>query len=372
PFILPLHTSQLKPQDKSTLVELLSMDYPIKIFLQVDDLYHQQLPTQVLHPQECSCWASALGRMALQLNTAYVMQSGYSNITALTQSFPESIRYDGPALLMVYGGIPESHSALPPFVTAAAAEEARIFPAFCYNPANGDDWASRFTLEFTTAFEQRWPENPFYFTDINDEQGELSLSFTPMEFWMCDKRFRQYFLPVPVTQWHSHMMEAEQFLDDIGEKLTTENIPYLLAVDDEKTIWRVLPNHSIIHGAQKIARIWKSIQELGGVNNSHALRLLEAERQKLKEEIEAELAELKAQHQTEMEKTVEEMAEDVISSIAAALLGGSMPAPLTGAPSRPTAPTTPREAPPTPQVSEESATEEAEAPAVEEEEEELS
>ena len=51
----------------------------------------------------------------------------------------------GPALFSVFAGAPAAAGDLPRYLTAAAAMESRAFPAFVYDAAAGDNWATRFS-----------------------------------------------------------------------------------------------------------------------------------------------------------------------------------------------------------------------------------
>ncbi len=372
PMILPLKSSQLKAEDKAALMELLASDFPIKIVLQVEDLYTGRNHQRCLDPRNQNCWATAVARMAINLQTAYVLQCAFSNVEALRQAFPESIRYDGPALLAIYTGIPKHYTHLPAYLTAAAAQDSRVFPAFRFHPDAGDDWASRFSVDFTPRAEQAFPVTPLVFLDEQGQETTREETFTPVDFWLCDERFRNHYLAINMEDWHEHLHPVRDFLAAENGSIFPEQVPYILAVYEQGEIVPAIPTHTIISEGKRVRMMWRSLQELGGIDNSYVLRALEAERQRLKEETQAEVQSLEEKHREEMTRAVESLAEDVISNIAAALLSegaftgaaGAFPATAPAAPPPPAAPapeTVEPEAPP-----EAPAEEETEAEAEEE------
>ncbi|MCK5364689.1 MAG: ferredoxin, partial [Gammaproteobacteria bacterium] len=65
---------------------------------------------------------------------------------------------------------------------------------------------------------------------------------------------------------------------------TLDKVPYVYLVDAQKRLHRVIVRRALLTFARKCLANWRSLQELAGINNSHALRLLERERARLEEE----------------------------------------------------------------------------------------
>ena len=64
----------------------------------------------------------------------------------------------------------------------------------------------------------------------------------------------------------------------MSAKDLSEKVPCLLMVDRDNRLQKVIVNDTLIREARRCAEAWRSLQELGGVHNSHAARLLEQER----------------------------------------------------------------------------------------------
>ena len=87
----------------------------------------------------------------------FVLQTTSSNLYQLRDRLLDGLRVRGPAPFSVFSGSATPSSDLPPYLTAAAAMEARAFPAFTYDPAAGPDLASRFSLDDNPQPELDWP-----------------------------------------------------------------------------------------------------------------------------------------------------------------------------------------------------------------------
>ena len=63
--------------------------------------------------------------------------------------------------------------------------------------------------------------------------------------------------------------------DDIDR---IDSLPSLLMVDPDDRLHKVIVTEKIIREARRCLSMWNSLQELGGIRNSHAERLLARER----------------------------------------------------------------------------------------------
>lgn len=73
------------------------------------------------------------------------------------------------------------------------------------------------------------------------------------------------------------MVPVTEFLAREPKDLS-EKVPCLLMVDDDNRLQKVIVNDRLVQEARRCAEAWRSLQELGGVHNSHAARLVEQER----------------------------------------------------------------------------------------------
>ena len=90
------------------------------------------------------------------------------------------------------------------------------------------------------------------------------------------------------------MIPLGEYLRD-GEAKNQGKVPYILMVGEDNVLHRVVVTRAVAEAAKRYESAWRNLQELGGIDNSHALRLLEREKQIWEEEKQKELDELRSQ-----------------------------------------------------------------------------
>ena len=258
---------------------------PGKVLVQTDDL---------LAPSTAGCEHVAIALGSKQLagaaigNSAfYVMQSSSSNLVQLRDEIFRGLAYPGPALFSVYSGATADSSDLPPYLAAAAAMESRAFPAFTYDPSAGPDLASRFHVDDNPGADLDWPVQSFAYEDQEHQRLSERLAFTLVDFLACDRRYAQHFASVSRAKWNGSMAPVAEFLAD-GSNDLAEKVPYLLMVDRDDVLQKVIVDDKLIREARQCAGMWRSLQELGGIHNSHAARLVAQERKAWMEQAQRE------------------------------------------------------------------------------------
>jgi ferredoxin len=96
-----------------------------------------------------------------------------------------------------------------------------------------------------------------------------------------------------------------------------ETIPYLLMVDESNVLQRVVVDDKLVHSARRCRERWRSLQELGGINNSHANKLLEAERLRWEQESARVVEEMQRVAQVAPSEAVSEPVEVTATETAA-------------------------------------------------------
>ena len=91
---------------------------------------------------------------------------------------------------------------------------------------------------------------------------------------------------MPRAKWTADLVPVAEFLTREPKNLT-DKVPCLLMVDRDNQLQKVIVNDTLVQEARRCAEAWRSLQELGGVHNSHAARLLEQERKAWADQAEA-------------------------------------------------------------------------------------
>jgi hypothetical protein len=272
-YLICLRAADLAAAESDLILPAFVAGMPAKIVLQTDDLLEQS-------PIGSEYMISGLrGRQLVSTSIGfgayYVLQSSSSSLFQLREQILRGISYPGPALFSVFSGA--SAAGIPPYLTAAAAAESRVFPAFTYDPSAGPDWASRFSLHANSQIDLAWPQQRLDYEDEEQQLVSETLAFTLVDFAACDPRCAKHFAKVPRPKWTADLVPVSEFLAHEPNDLV-ERVPCLLMVDSENHLQKMVVNDKLVREARRCAEAWRSLQELGGVHNSHAALLVERER----------------------------------------------------------------------------------------------
>lgn len=264
----------LDAAETAQMVELLAAGLPIKVLVRTDD---------VLEPSKVAEGHVALGLRARQLvNTAigltdvFVFQSGASHLFRMRESLLRALSYDGPALFSVFSGATGHNSDIPPYLVAAAAMESRVFPALVYDPSAGSDWATRLAVDENPSLDDDWPTHKFLFEDESLQAGTEHLAFTLADFMSMDNRFFGHFAVVPAAECSDDLIPVPKALETVVSGMPDE-VPVVTLVDADGCIRRAIVDDRLLRETRRCLTMWHSLQELGGIHNSHAERLLAKE-----------------------------------------------------------------------------------------------
>jgi ferredoxin len=257
--------------ENAILMEMLSSGLPVKVLVETSDLY-----------EEAAIGAGhfAFGVRSVRLaNTAtglggvYVVQTTSANLPALRERIKKGFAHRGAALFSIYAGAPAPAGELPSYLTAAAALEARAFPAFAYDPYAGDNQAARFILADNPQADADWPTMTLEYADENQQRVAEPVAFSYIDFVLCDRRYARHFARVPRERWNASMIPAADWMAR-DPKTLGDLVPYVFAVDADDVLQRVIVDQRLMHAAVRCRTLWHRLQEQGGIHNSHAERLL--------------------------------------------------------------------------------------------------
>src|SRR5664279_2971667 len=272
-YLICLRAADFRAAESDLILRAFVAGMPAKLVVQTDDLLEQSpIRDDYLF---AGLRSRQLASSAIGFGASYVLQSSSSGLFQLREQVLRGLAYRGPALFSLFSGA--NASSLPVSYTAAAAAESRAFPAFTYDPSAGADWASRFSLYANSQVDL---DSPVQQLEYEDEQHQLvseTVAFTLVDFAACDPRCAKYFAKVPRAKWTDDLLPVSEFLARERKDLT-EKVPCLLMVDRDNRLQKVIVNDTLVREARSCVEAWRSLQELGGVHNSHAARLLEQER----------------------------------------------------------------------------------------------
>jgi hypothetical protein len=289
-YLVCLRSENLALPENGGLMEILASEAPIKVVVQIGDILEE--PSLRTAHLGFTTPAAQLGRMAMGPGTVYVLQSASSHLHQMRSKIMAGLRYAGPALFNVFAGSPRGAAVLPPYLLAAAAMQSRAFPAFCYDPAAGPDWAARFALDGNPQLEADWPVHEFGYEDEARQSVSGRLAFTFVDFAACDPRYAKHFAIIPREEWNGSLVPVDHGLAGEADPASGK-VPYLEMVDHDCVLRRVLVDEKLIAAAQRCREMWHSLQELGGIRSPRAEQLLARKRKAWEEQKSREIEALK-------------------------------------------------------------------------------
>jgi hypothetical protein len=275
-YLICVSARKLKGAEGDKLMEMLSAGLPVKILVQTDELTDEPSISGDAH-LGFGTRAKQLATMAIGLSEVYVLQSSASNLFQYREHLFKGMAYRGPALFSIYSGASSNPAALPAYLDSAAAMEARAFPAYTYNPSAGPNLAARFSLDGNIQAELDWPVQAFDYEDERNQRVVDRLAFTPIDFLCCDPRYAKHFARVPRAKWNASMVPVADYLAREATVLP-EKVPCVLMVDRDDMLQKAIADDALLRAVQRCREHWHSLQELGGIHNSHAEQLLARER----------------------------------------------------------------------------------------------
>ncbi len=266
----------LDPAETARLVEFLAAGLPIKVLVQTDDVLEAKTLAEG-HGVALGLRARQLVETAIGLTDVFVYQASASQLFRTRKSLLRGLKYDGPALFSVFSGSNGHTGGIPAYLVAAAAMESRAFPALVYDPSAGSDWATRLSVDDNQQPDEDWPVHTFAFEDEELQARKEEIAFTLADFMAMDDRFFGHFAVVPENDRSDTMITVPEALEASLEGLP-ENVPFVTLVDDEGGLQRAILDNRTMLEVRRCRMMWHSLQELGGIHNSHAERLIDKER----------------------------------------------------------------------------------------------
>jgi hypothetical protein len=291
-YLVCMNDKAYDDSNKAALIEILSSELPIKVLFQTSEVFESS--SMKNGRGAFAGWNLGLANMATSLGGAFVLQTTNSSLHQMSEGISEGLMCRGPALFSVFSGGDPKSSNLPPYLVSASATQSRAFPTLLYSPQNGDDWASRFSIDANPQPERIWAMGEFSYQDEEAQKVSEELAFTLVDHLATDRRFADGFMSVPRNEWIEQMIPLGEYLQN-GETQNDGKVPYILMVDESNILHRVVVSKAMTDAAKRYGKSWRSLQEFGGIGNSHALRLLDREKRIWEEEKQKEIDELRGQ-----------------------------------------------------------------------------
>ncbi len=273
-YLICTNSNELDADETAHIIEALSAGLPFRVMVQTDDILE---PSAIAEGHMVLASGSRqLREMAIGLTDVFVLQSSASHLFQSRDALMRGLSYNGPALFSIFSGANEHTTAFPPYLVAASAMESRAFPAIVYDPSAGADWASRLVVDQNPSSDDDWPVHAFeYENEAHQAKAEM-LAFTLADFMAMDDRFYDHFALTDKIEASGVMLSLSEALQSEIQQFS-DKVPFITVVDNEGLLHRAIVDRRTFQETRRCREMWRSLQELGGIHNSHAERLLAAQ-----------------------------------------------------------------------------------------------
>lgn len=267
-YLVTIPADRSEAPENAGLLGLLSAGMPLKVLVEAVDLLEDGAAAGAAQ-FAFGVRSTRLATMAMGLGGMFVLQTASSNLYALRERVRHGMRCAQPALFCVYPGTDTPAAELPRYLIAAAAMQGRAFPAFTYDAAAGENWATRFSLENNREPDCDWPQDDLAYEDERLQRVAVRTAFTFADFALCDRRYARHFALVPRARWNPTMVPAALWLE-LPQEQQSERVPYVLAVDSEAKLQRVIVDQRLMNAARRCQLLWHRLQEHAGIHDAYA------------------------------------------------------------------------------------------------------
>lgn len=317
PVIMIADDLELLDDELSRLSALFTRGYPINVLAvkRKTQINHGdnglELKTNEFHSH------AELGALAILHRNVYVSQSTAVSPIAMFNSIADALPLPLPGLHYVLSatGLSEKES----YLWTSAAVEGREFSGFTYKGMLGTPWGSRFNILNNPQPECEWPEHSIDITNETGENSTLNLHFTFADFVALDPHCHHHFMPVPNGCWTDDLIALTSYLAN-DENENIGKVPYTWMMDSTNTLVKVAVSWTVVQACFDRLDYWKFLQENSGINNYHVTNALKEAEERIQNEFNVEISNLKDQHASELQAVRDEEAGQTMEKLASILL----------------------------------------------------
>jgi len=259
--------------------------------------------------------------VALAHRGAYVLQSSQASPAHMIEGIIKGLNFRGPAVFNLYTPCPVEHGLSDEMAPHAArlALESRAFPFLVYDPSAGESWARSVDINGNPEIEEDWPSYELTYTDEEGEEQTLELPLTVADWAATENRFKKQFRKIKRDDWGDDQVPFHEFVE-LSPEDRVGKTPYINLLGKDGKLDRMAASMEMVTLAEDRLLFWDQLRELAGHKVAPSVRdriayemedEFDKEAEKIRQEYESKLAELKA---TYPQIIARRMAEGLISS----------------------------------------------------------
>ncbi|MDC7785964.1 hypothetical protein PQJ73_09755, partial [Rhodoplanes tepidamans] len=250
---------------RAEVLELLAAGVPATVLVVTDDV----LGDPGVDAGGPTLAGTRLATMATGLDDVFVLQASVAALGRCGGRIARGLAYAGPTLISVYTGAGAADDPVPPYLRAAAATQARVFPSFTYDPSAGPGLAERWDVADNPRPDADWSVHPFRCEDTKQQRIVGEIAFTAADLIAGDPRHAGLFSLVESAHWTDAMVPVDAWL---AGPQPAGAVPYVPVVDEQNRLWRAVASEPVITATRRAREAWHRLQELGDIHNSWAER----------------------------------------------------------------------------------------------------
>jgi ferredoxin len=212
---------------------------------------------------------------------------------------------------------------LDPWFVASAALEGRAHPFLLVNPDAGDHAAQRVSFAGNPQAENDWPVEKLEYRSADDEVTEMDLAFTFADYALLMPALHDHFRMVPTGFEFPELVTVDQYLDAEAE-FVDRLVPFVWGIDDEGVLHRLVVSRALVLACRDRLNYWHTLQELAGIHNFYVEEAIDRIIEEQQAALEAEREQLKKDHEAELENVRSEAAGEAMGQLVDVLMGADL------------------------------------------------
>lgn len=320
PTIIALGAAdQVAGEGMRSFSRLLSSGRPVQILIRVQP--HNN-PGTVGEEGPFQSFRTELGYLGISHRQAMVEQSSAARHRHMLACFLAALEATRTSLHVINTGQRGPGRLLPlnAWLVAGAAIESRAHPFFRIDPEAGDSSSTRMDFSGNPQWDRDWPVHPFRYHDENSGDTELQLAFTFADYCLLIERLRDHYRLIPPGCDSVALVPMQDYLA-MGAEQAYQHVPYVLAVDGNAILHRVVVSRELALASLDRLNYWRTLQEMAGVRNLYVDMAIARTREQEQTQAAAALEQLQQKHAEELEKVRNEAAGEAMQRLTDVLLG---------------------------------------------------
>lgn len=293
PIILVINKSADEQLNLSSLITVLSGEYPIKVLI----INNDDSMRIVGGPKQSTGLDLVLPTLALR-NT-YIFQSSFETSNYIFNGILSGIQQSSSALFNLY--IPDNHTGKAKHWSelASLARNTRTFPTLCCKPDHKSRYLnSSLDLSANPMQDEDWVTETLINIEDNEEKSiEYKLTFADWAF--TQKDLKHHFKTYEEGQGKAVPISEYLSIDDNSRQSL---IPVIFWVDENGTLKKSSVSNPIIETTIRTLMDWNTLREIAGLITPFPQKLRDQVEKEMEEKHSKEIEGLKSDYETKLKE----------------------------------------------------------------------